>query len=72
MCIDRRSNIYSSRPRFIMGSEILTGGVVIGFIAYGELYAVILFLVTVKVSYFSKLEKTSQSRTRRLGYAGGW
>jgi len=54
-----------------MGSEILTGGVVIGFIAYGELYAVILFLVTVKVSYFSKLEKTSQSRTRRLGYASG-
>ena len=32
-----------------MGSEILTGGVVIGFIAYGELYAVILFLVTVGI-----------------------
>ncbi|KIM36078.1 hypothetical protein M413DRAFT_449400 [Hebeloma cylindrosporum] len=36
--MERRSNIYSSRPRLIMGSEILTGGVVIGFIAYGELW----------------------------------
>ena len=52
-----------------MAGEILTGGAAIGFTAYGELYAAILFLVTIKVSDFFKLEKTSQSRTRRLEYA---
>jgi hypothetical protein len=52
-----------------MAGEILTGGAAMGFTAYGELYAVILFRVTIQVSYFSKLEKTSQSRTRRLEYA---
>ncbi|KIM46552.1 hypothetical protein M413DRAFT_24257 [Hebeloma cylindrosporum] len=36
--MERRSNIYGSRPRLIMASEILTGGVVVGFIAYGELW----------------------------------
>ena len=45
-----------------MAGEILTGGVAIGFCTYGELYAIILFLVTTNVSYFSKLEETSQSR----------
>jgi len=47
-----------------MASEILTGGAVLAFTAYGELYSVILFLVT--MSDFSKLEETSQSGTRRL------
>ena len=33
---DRRSNVYSDRPRFIMGSEILTGGMLIAFLGYGD------------------------------------
>ena len=45
-----------------MAGEILMGGVAIGFCTYGELYAIILFLATTNVSYFSKLEETSQSR----------
>jgi hypothetical protein len=52
-----------------MAGEILTGGVFIGFSAYGELCAVILFLVTKSLSDFSKLEKASQSRTRGHEYA---
>ncbi|TFK64022.1 cytochrome P450 [Pluteus cervinus] len=34
--LDRRSAIYSSRPRFIMASEILTGGMFIPLQPYGE------------------------------------
>jgi hypothetical protein len=44
--IDRRSHTYSSRPRFIMAGEILAGGILIALCGYGELYAVLLFLVT--------------------------
>lgn len=33
--LDRRSSIYSDRPRFVMAGEILTGGMVIGFAKYG-------------------------------------
>ncbi|KIM35765.1 hypothetical protein M413DRAFT_32229 [Hebeloma cylindrosporum] len=36
--LDRRSNIYSSRPRFVMAGEILAGGLSIGFTEYGELW----------------------------------
>ncbi|KIM35577.1 hypothetical protein M413DRAFT_347955, partial [Hebeloma cylindrosporum] len=36
--LDRRSNTYSSRPRFIMASEILTGGIFIAFSVYGDLW----------------------------------
>ena len=53
VCIDRRSTIYSSRPRFIMAGEILTGGVFIAFSAYGELCVVILFLAITELSDFS-------------------
>ena len=35
---DRRSNIYSDRPRYIMAGEILTGGIFVAFAGYGELY----------------------------------
>ncbi|KAF5343047.1 hypothetical protein D9758_011152 [Tetrapyrgos nigripes] len=34
---DRRSTIYSDRPRFIMAGEILTGGLVLPFCGYGDL-----------------------------------
>ncbi|KDR81197.1 hypothetical protein GALMADRAFT_116228 [Galerina marginata CBS 339.88] len=36
--LDRRSATYSSRPRFIMSGEILTGGIFIAFSVYGELW----------------------------------
>ncbi|TDL16829.1 cytochrome P450 [Rickenella mellea] len=36
--LDRRSNVYSDRPRFIMAGEILTGGIFIAFSGYGELW----------------------------------
>ncbi|KAI0072587.1 cytochrome P450 [Panus rudis PR-1116 ss-1] len=35
---DRRSNIYSDRPPFIMAGEILTGGIFIAFSRYGDLW----------------------------------
>lgn len=34
--MDRRSIIYSDRPRFIMAAEILTGGMLVGFANYGS------------------------------------
>ncbi|KAF8191490.1 cytochrome P450 [Mycena galopus ATCC 62051] len=34
--LDHRSAIYSDRPRFIMGGEILTGGLMMPFATYGE------------------------------------
>ncbi|KAF7358526.1 Cytochrome P450 [Mycena venus] len=34
--LDNRSAIYSDRPRFIMGSEILTGSMLIAFMTYGD------------------------------------
>ncbi|TFK64025.1 cytochrome P450 [Pluteus cervinus] len=36
--LDRRSTIYSDRPRFIMAGEILTGGIFQPFQPYGELW----------------------------------
>ncbi|EIM88908.1 cytochrome P450 [Stereum hirsutum FP-91666 SS1] len=36
--LDRRSTIYSDRPRFIMASEILTGSIFIAFSSYGDLW----------------------------------
>ncbi|KAF8191538.1 cytochrome P450 [Mycena galopus ATCC 62051] len=36
--LDQRSAIYSDRPRFIMGGEILTGGMLLPFATYGELW----------------------------------
>ncbi|KAF7359170.1 Cytochrome P450 [Mycena sanguinolenta] len=35
---EKRSAIYSDRPRFIMGGEILTGGMLMPFATYGELW----------------------------------
>ncbi|RPD67493.1 cytochrome P450 [Lentinus tigrinus ALCF2SS1-7] len=35
---DRRSNIYSDRPRFVMASEILTGGIFMVFSGYTEVW----------------------------------
>lgn len=36
--LDRRSTIYSDRPKSIMAGEILTGGVFLVFTRYGELW----------------------------------
>lgn len=35
--LDRRSNIYSDRPRFILGNEILCDNLFIGVTHYGDL-----------------------------------
>ncbi|PSR77908.1 hypothetical protein PHLCEN_2v7650 [Hermanssonia centrifuga] len=34
--LDRRSSIYSDRPRSIMAGEILGGGIILAFMGYGE------------------------------------
>jgi hypothetical protein len=34
--LDRRAAIYSDRPRSIVVSEIMTGGLMFGFSRYGE------------------------------------
>ena len=36
--LDRHGHVYSDRPRFIMASEILTGGLLIAFTGFGDLY----------------------------------
>ncbi|THG98108.1 hypothetical protein EW026_g4018 [Hermanssonia centrifuga] len=36
--LDRRSHIYSSRPRFIVANEILTGNMILSFMEYGPLW----------------------------------
>ncbi|KAJ3558859.1 hypothetical protein NM688_g676 [Phlebia brevispora] len=36
--LDRRSNIYSSRPRFIMANEVLAGGLSIGLQPYNDMW----------------------------------
>ncbi|KIJ64543.1 hypothetical protein HYDPIDRAFT_111879 [Hydnomerulius pinastri MD-312] len=36
--LDRRSNIYSDRPRLIMPGEILTGGIYMVFARYGDVW----------------------------------
>ena len=33
---DRRANIYSDRPRFIVAHDILCGGLFTGLVPYGE------------------------------------
>ena len=37
--LDRRANIYSDRPRFIMANEILCGGLLTALLSYGDLSA---------------------------------
>lgn len=36
--LDRRSAIYSHRPRFIMAGELLCSGIMLSFISYGDLF----------------------------------
>lgn len=36
--LDRRAGIYSDRPRWIMASEILTGGLLVVFTGYGQMW----------------------------------
>ncbi|KAF8484313.1 cytochrome P450 [Gautieria morchelliformis] len=36
--LDRRSTLYSHRPRFIMAGELLCNGIMLSFIPYGELF----------------------------------
>lgn len=36
--LDRRANIYSDRPRLIMGNEILSGGLFSAFLPYGDMW----------------------------------
>lgn len=35
--LDRRANIYSDRPRMMMGNEILSGGLFSAFLPYGDM-----------------------------------
>jgi hypothetical protein len=41
--LDRRANIYSDRPRYIVANEILCGGLFTGFISYGDVLVYPLF-----------------------------
>ena len=36
--LDKRTNIYSDRPSFIVANEILSGGLFLSFLQYGDLY----------------------------------
>lgn len=38
---DRRSNIYSDRPRLIMLNELLAGGMLLPFMRYGEVFVTV-------------------------------
>jgi len=35
--LDRRATVYSDRPRMIVANEILSGGLFVTFIRYGDL-----------------------------------
>lgn len=48
--LDRRSSIYSNRPRFIMANEILTKNLAIGMMPYGDLFVSQLFRVDYLIS----------------------
>ena len=37
ICADRRSGIYSDRPRLIMAGEIMTKGIMLSLTRYGDL-----------------------------------
>ena len=43
--LDRRATVYSDRPRMIVANEILSGGLFVTFIRYGDLCVI----------YFSKI-----------------
>lgn len=34
--LDRRANVYSDRPHFIVANEILCGGLLTGLLPYGD------------------------------------
>ena len=53
--LDKRANIYSDRPSLIVANEILSGGLFVTFLRYGDRCAV----------SFSKPHKTDKSTTRR-------
>jgi hypothetical protein len=36
--LDRRANIYSDRPRFIVAHDILSGGLFAAFMSYGDAF----------------------------------
>jgi hypothetical protein len=38
--LDRRANIFSSRPRMIVADEILTGGLYVAFMPYGDRFVI--------------------------------
>jgi hypothetical protein len=38
--LDRRANIYSDRPRMIVANELLSGGLFVAFMRYGDLCVV--------------------------------
>ena len=50
--LDRRTNIYSDRPRLIVAHEILCGGLVSAFMPYGDL---LVFTLSSEVSGFTFL-----------------
>jgi hypothetical protein len=41
--LDRRANIYSDRPRYIVANEILCGSLFTGFMSYGDVLVCPLF-----------------------------
>jgi len=41
--LDRRANIYSDRPRYIVADEILCGGLFTAFMSYGDVLVYPLF-----------------------------
>ena len=41
--LDRRANIYSDRPRYIVADEFLSGGLFTAFMSYGDVLVCPLF-----------------------------
>jgi hypothetical protein len=61
--LDRRANIYSDRPHFIVANNILCGGLFTGLVPYGEKLVRSFLLKFRNLSGFSQLASHSPRRT---------
>ena len=64
--LDRRAGIYSDRPRNIVASDIMTGGLLVVFTRYNDMYVHLIGSETCSISTFV----TSWRRMRKAAHEG--
>ena len=64
--LDRRAGIYSDRPRNIVASDIMTGGLLVVFTRYNDMYVYLTWLDLERADdLILKLASDAQGRSRR-------